>query len=128
MMYKLLDIPYKDKFKRFQHLKKNWSFFNAPIGLIFTMDNAPKDLIQFCYLGMYMQNVMLLLQQKGIDTCAQEAWATFSKTVKELLNIDKKELLFCGMCIGYKNPTAKVNTLRAEREKLENFAKFQSKL
>eukprot|EP01083_Nonionella_stella_P304989 1062243_1 len=123
-MYKLLDIPYKDKFKRFQHLKKNWSFFDAPIGLLFTMDNAPDDLVQFCHLGMYLQNVMLRLKHHGIDSCAQEAWANYSKTIHELLNIDKKELLFCGMSVGYRNPNAKVNTLRSERMELDEFVKY----
>eukprot|EP01084_Bolivina_argentea_P137739 242578_1 len=127
-MYELLDIPYKNKFKRFQHLKKNWSFFNAPIGLFFTMDNAPNDLIQFFYLGMYIQNIMLSLEQNGIHTCAQEAWAAFSKTTHKVLNIPKQELLFCGMSIGYKNQTAKVNTLRSEREKFNKFVTFKAKL
>ena len=136
-MYKLLDIAYKDKLKRFNHLKKNWSFFDAPIGLIFTvtkMDDLDDFLQQMFYLGMYIQNVMLLLIKNGIDNCSQEAWANFSKTIKnELLNEyipnpKENQLVFCGMSIGYKNKAAPVNTLRTERMDINKLLTIKSKI
>ena len=125
-MYQRLGIPYKDKRGRYEHLKRNWSFFGAPIGLLFTMDNAPRDLRQFCYLGSYLQNIMVMLQQNGIDCCAQEAWANLSRTVHKVLNIHEQELLFCGMSVGYKNIDAEVNNMRSERMKIEDFVKLSN--
>ena len=126
-MYGLLGIAYKDKAKRFEHLKRNWSFFGAPLGLLFTMRCAPEDrLRQFCFLGSYLQSVMISLKQHGIDSCAQEAWANFSRTVHAMLDIGKEELLFCGMGVGYGNETAPVNTLRADRMEMSDFIKIRT--
>ena len=125
-MYKLLDIPYGDKLKRLQHLKRNWSFFGAPIGLFFTVSSTPNDFKQFVHLGMLLQKIMLSLQQNGIDSCSQEAWAHFAKTIHSLLGTRQNELLFCGMAVGFRNENAKVNQLRSDRMTIDELVKRQS--
>lgn len=120
-MYKLLNIKRDDKKGRLQHYYDNWKFFGAPIGLIFTI-HPTMEHAQYSDLGMFVQTIMLLCEQYGLSTCAQEAWATWPITVKKVLNIENdKELLFCGMAIGYKDCNAKVNQLETERDKLKDF-------
>ena len=123
-MYKSLNIKYKDKMKRYEWFKKNWKFFDAPVGLLFTIDTQMEP-PQYSDLGMYLQNIMLLCKQYGLDTCAQEAWAVWSSLVHKVLNIPKHELLFCGMAVGYADKTANVNQFSTQRENLDNFVKHE---
>ena len=80
---------------------------------------------QWADLGMFMQSVMLLAREHGLHTAAQEAWAIWYKTVGEFLAIPAEQMLFCGMAIGYIDPSAPINRLRTERAPLEEFATFK---
>jgi len=122
-MYALLGIPRQDKPARFAHLARNYDFFDAPCGFFCYIDKQMGP-PQWSDLGMFLQTFMLLAQEAGLDTCAQEAWAMRSNAVAQFLNPDPQLLLFCGMAIGYKNPDAPVNTLVSDREPLDNWATF----
>ncbi|NOX49108.1 MAG: nitroreductase [Gammaproteobacteria bacterium] len=122
-MYALLGIPREDKPARFAHLARNYDFFDAPCGFFCYIDKQMGP-PQWSDLGMFLQTFMLLAQEAGLDTCAQEAWAMRSNAVAQFLNPDPQLLLFCGMAIGYKNPDAPVNTLVSDREPLDNWATF----
>ena len=69
-MYDILGISYKDKLARLKEVTKNFKFFDAPMGLIFTIDETMQP-GQFVDLGLFMQNIMLLSQKYGLNTCAQ---------------------------------------------------------
>ena len=56
---------------------------------------------QWAHLGMFMQNVMLLAEERGLATCAQEAWALVHKTVGEVLGLPEDRLFYCGMALGH---------------------------
>ena len=79
---------------------------------------------QWSDLGMFLQTFMLLAQEEGLDTCAQEAWANRSQAVASFVGAEDNLMLFCGMAIGYKNPEADVNSLVSDRAPLETWAKF----
>ncbi|MFT7220311.1 MAG: nitroreductase [Candidatus Azotimanducaceae bacterium] len=122
-MYALLDIPRDDKVARLGNLARNFEFFGAPTGFFCCVDRA-MGLPQWSDLGMFLQTFMLLAQEAGLDTCAQEAWAARSEAVKSFIKYDDELLLFCGMAIGYKDLDAPVNTLKSDREPLDAWAKF----
>ena len=123
-LYQLIGIPREDKAAKFAQLAKNFQFFGAPVGLIFTFDKQ-MGLGQHVDLGLYMQNVLLLCKEKGLDTCAQEAWAVWHQTIRDVVGIPQNELVFCGVAVGYADPDEKINELVSERASLEEFAQLK---
>ena len=122
-MYKLLDIKRDDKAGRIEQVLKNFNFFGAPAAFFCFID---KDMgpPQWSDLGMFLQTFMLLAQEEGIDTCAQEAWSLKSDCIQSFFNIPDSEMLFCGMAIGMRDPEAVINQLKSERRPVDSWAKF----
>ncbi len=122
-MYALLDCARENKAGRIKQFQRNYQFFDAPVAL-FTYIDRRMGQPQWSDLGMYLQTVMLLLQERGVDSCPQEAWSTFNVEVRALLNPPEELMLFCGMAIGYADWDAPVNRLVTERAPLSEFATF----
>ncbi len=122
-MYALLQIPRSDKPARLRRLAHNYWFFDAPAALFCFID---RDMgrPQWSDLGMFLQTVMLLFQEAGVDTCAQESWARWPRTVAEFVGAPPELMLFSGLAIGYADPNHPVNDLVSDREPLERFATF----
>ncbi|MDY6816401.1 MAG: nitroreductase family protein, partial [Pseudomonadota bacterium] len=76
-------------------------------------------------LGMFLQTVMLLLREEGLDSCAQECWSLYHKTLRDFLDSPDELMLFAGMSIGYMDEEDPVNKLRTRRAALEDFARFR---
>lgn len=98
------------------------NFFGAPVGLIFTVRRELQP-GQWAGVGMYMQNVMLLLllRSHGMDTCAQEAWALWPSVPHEYLDIPDDELVYCGMAVGFADPAARINQFESERAEVREY-------
>ena len=114
-LYATIGIPREDRPARLRQLAKNGEFFGAPVGLFFCLDRklgAP----QWADLGMYMQNVMLLAVERGLDTCPQEYWARYPKTVAGFLALPDDHMVFAGMALGYRDPAHPINSLKARRD------------
>jgi nitroreductase len=79
---------------------------------------------QWSDLGMYLATVMLLLRESGLDSCAQECWSRYHRTVRDVLNPPDDWMLFSGMAIGYEDPDAPVNRMAADRAPLTEFCRF----
>ena len=122
-MYKLLGIPKHDKEARFNQVMKNFEFFGAPAALFCYVDKQMGP-PQWSDLGMFLQTFMLLAKEAGLDTCAQEAWSIKNNSVSTFLNSDPSDILFCGMCIGYKDANSPVNSLVSKRRNINSWAKF----
>lgn len=122
-MYALLGVPREDKMARIAHLQKNFEFFGAPVGLFFTLDRR-FDKGQWAHLGMFMLAISLVAEERGLATCMQEAWTTRAKTVSGVLGVPESEQFYCGMALGFADPTAAVNRLRSARAALDEFATF----
>ena len=120
-MYATMGIPREDRARRLQQFVRNWEFFGAPVGLIFSMDRQMEE-GQWSDLGGFLQSIMLLAREYGLHTCAQEAWAPFHETVRDYLKVPPQEIIFCGMAIGYADETAPVNTLYSDRAPLAEWA------
>jgi len=122
-MYARLGIAREEKAARQRWFARNFQFFDAPAALFCTVDRdmGPP---QWSDLGMFLQSVMLLLREEGLDSCAQECWAIYPSTIRSFLGTPHNRMLFCGMSIGYRNPEHPVNELVTKRAGIESFATF----
>ncbi len=122
-MYGLLGIPREDKAARLRWFANNFQFFGAPVAL-FCYVHRTMGPPQWSDLGMYLQSVMLLLREAGLDSCPQECWSRYPQTLGEFLQAPNDRMLFTGMAIGYRDENASVNQLRARRAPLDEIAEF----
>ncbi len=122
-LYRAIGIPREDRSARYRQYARNFEFFGAPVGLLFTIDRS-MGAPQWSDLGMYIQTVMLLARAYGLDTCSIEAWTHWHKTVSAFLALPAEEMVFCGMALGHGDPAAPINGWRSTREALDGFASF----
>lgn len=122
-MYGLLEIPKGDEAANWAQWGRNYRFFDAPVGLILTID---KDLDRMSYVdvGMFLQSLMLAAKARGLDTCAQGAWNGYWTVTRRILHIPEDEFIICGVSLGYADADAPVNRLQAEREPVAAFTTF----
>ena len=123
-LYASLGVPREDKAGRLRQFARNFEFFGAPVGLFFCIHRgmgAP----QWGDLGMYMQTVMLLAAERGLDTCAQEAWSMYHRTVATFVALPAEYMLFSGMALGHADLSDPVNGWRAGREPFEAFGELR---
>jgi nitroreductase len=123
-MYGLLGIGKGDFEKTHAQHGRNYAFFDAPVGLMFTIDRVLERGSWLDY-GMFIQNVMIAARARGLDTCPQAAFLDFHKIIAETLGMPDNEMLVCGMSLGWADPDAVVNTLHTAREPVNGFATFQ---
>lgn len=120
-LYASIAIPRDDRPARFAQLAKNLDFFGAPVGLFFCLDRGLGP-PQWADVGMYMQTVMLLAQERGLDTCAQEFWARYPRTVAEAVGLPDDHMVFSGMALGWRDPGHPINNWRTRRDPFESWA------
>ena len=103
---------------------RNFLFFDAPVGLVFTIDRVMGRGSLLDY-GMFLQSVMVAARARGLDTCPQAAWNHYHSVVLPLLGLDpEKQMMVCGMALGHADPEAIENTLLTEREAVSGFTTF----
>ena len=122
-LYAAIGIPRGDRAARLAQFASNYDLFGAPVGLFFSIPKSFEP-PQWAHLGMFMQNIMLLAEERGLATCAQEAWALVHGTVGEVLGLAEERMLYCGMALGYADESDPINGWRTEREPLDAFATF----
>lgn len=120
-LYATIGVPREHKLARLRQFARNYEFFGAPVGLFFLIDRGMGP-PQWADVGMFMQSVMLLAREHGLDTCPQEAWSAWHRTVGEFLRVPAELMLFAGMALGYRDEEAPINRLRTDRAALEEFA------
>lgn len=122
-LYGLLGIGRGEKKKMHTQLQRNYRFFDAPVGLIFTVDRVMGrgSLIDY---GMFLQNIMLMARARGLHTCPQAAWNYYAKTIMPIIGAGADETLVCGMSLGYADESAPVNTLVTPRETVDSFTRW----
>lgn len=123
-LYGALGIPRDDRPARLAWFAQNFQFFGAPLALFTSVDRAMGP-PQWSDLGMFLQTVMLLLREEGLDSCAQECWAVYPATIGAFLGLPPERMLFCGMAIGHADPAAPANALRSRRAAVADFATFR---
>ncbi len=119
-LYGLLGITKGDKDRMHAQHQRNFRFFDAPVGLMFTVDKVmgAGSLVD---TGMFLQNLMVAARAHGLDTCPQAAWNHYAKIILPHIGAGDNEMLVCGMALGHADPDAVVNTFRTPREPVERF-------
>jgi nitroreductase len=124
-LYTLLGIGKTDKERMHVQHRRNYEFFGAPVGLMFTIDRAMRQGSWLDY-GMFLQNVMVAARGRGLHTCPQAAFTQFHRIIARHLALPDTEMLVCGMSLGYADSGAIENTLITEREPVSGFVRFHT--
>ena len=122
-LYQLTGVGRGDKEAELRQRGRNYIFFGAPVGLVFSIDD---DLEQGSWLdyGMFLQTFMVAARGRGLDTCAQAAIANYPTIVRRHLAIPESEKVICGMALGWADPDEPANALVPDREPVEAFTQF----
>lgn len=122
-LYALLGLTRDNKAGMHAQHGRNYRFFDAPVGLMFTIDRVMERGSWLDY-GMFLQNIMVAARGRGLDTCPQAAFTQYHKLIREVLQFPEHEQLVCGMSLGYADASKIENSLITEREPVSTFAKF----
>jgi len=122
-LYGLLGIAKTDKAAMHRQHGRNYHFFDAPVGLIFSIDRMLRQGSWLDY-GMFLQNIMVAARARGLHTCPQAAFTQFHRVIAEELAFKPEQMLVCGMALGHADPTAVENALVTERANPSEFARF----
>ena len=122
-LYSLLGIEKGDVPAMHRQHGRNFRFFDAPVGMVFTLDRR-MEIGSWLDLGMFLQNVMIAARGHGLDTCPQAAFAGVHKAIRPVLDIPDDEIVVCGMALGHADEDAVENGLRTERAELDEFVVF----
>ena len=124
-LYGLLEIEKGDKQRMHAQHGRNYRFFDAPVGLMFTVDRimGRGSLLDY---GMFLQSIMVAARARGLDTCAQAAFNAYHEIITAQLGIPDSQMFVCGMSLGYADQTCIENTLVTEREPIARFTTFHN--
>lgn len=122
-LYGSLGTARDDAAGRLAQIKRNYQFFNAPVGLFITIDRALGP-GQWADLGGFINALAFLARGRGLDTCPQVAWIRLHKIVGAFLQWPPEQMLFCGMALGYGDHAHPVNGFRSSRAALHEFCTF----
>ena len=122
-LYGLLGITKADKDKMHAQHQRNFRFFDAPMGLMFTIDRVLERGSLLDY-GMFLQSIMVAARARGLHSCPQAAWNGYAKIVLPLIGAGADEMLVCGMSIGYADESALVNSFHTPREPVAGFTRW----
>ena len=122
-LYGLLGIAKTDKAGMHAQHRRNFLFFDAPVGLLFSIDRVMEQGSWLDY-GMFLQNVMIAARARGLDTCPQAAFTQFHRIIEDELGLRDTQQVVCGMSLGWADPEAVENTLHTERADVAEFTTF----
>ena len=122
-MYALLGIGKGEGAAMHAQHNRNFTFFDAPVGIFFTIDKH-LQIGSWLDYGMLLQNVMLAARARGLDTCPQAAWPRFHRIIRTHLGFPESETVICGLALGHADESAAVNSLVTDRVPLKEWTTF----
>jgi nitroreductase len=122
-LYGLLGIAKGEKDKMHAQHHRNFQFFGAPVGFMFTLDRVMGrgSLVDY---GMFLENVMVAARARGLHTCPQAAWLGYSSIIVPHIGAGPNEMLVCGMSMGWADEKERVNTFHTPRVPVEEFTRW----
>ena len=123
-MYGLLGIPKGDFAATEQQRRRNYEFFGAPVGMIFTLEED-LEIGSWLDLGIFIGSLAVAARGRGLDTCPQAAFADFHEVIRPILGIPDNQIIICGMALGHADPDHVINRLQTQRAPLADFASFE---
>ena len=124
MMYDKLGIPKEDRAGRMQWFANNYRFFGAPVGLFLIIDTRMGH-GQWAHMGMYMQTIALLAEERGWATCMQECWARLRVELHDYFGLDQNHMVYCGIALGVPDPGNPVNDIYTDRAPQAEVVEFR---
>jgi nitroreductase len=122
-LYSLLGLTRENKAGMHAQHGRNYLFFDAPVGMIFTIDRIMEQGSWLDY-GMFLQNIMIAARGRGLDTCPQAAFTQYHRIIAEVLSLPANEMVVCGMSLGYADMGRIENSLVSERVPASAFTRF----
>ena len=122
-LYALLGLTRDNKAGMAAQHARNYRFFDAPVGLIFTIDRV-MDQGSWLDYGMFLENIMIAARGRGLDTCPQAAFTQFHRIIEQQLGMPGNEMVVCGMALGFADRSKIENSLITEREPVSGFTRF----
>ena len=122
-LYSLLGLTRDNKAGMAAQHARNYAFFDAPAGFIFTIDRIMEQGSWLDY-GMFLQNIMVAARGRGLDTCPQAAFTQYHRVIAAQLGWPDNEMVVCGMALGWADPARIENSLVTEREPVGGFTRF----
>lgn len=122
-LYSSVNIDRQDKHRRTVQWVANYHSFDAPVVLLFFMDNIMETGSYIDY-GMFLQSFMLAATEEGLATCAQAALCDYSDVIRRFLGYSQDKTLVCGIALGYEDTDAAINDYRTPREPVSSFTQF----
>ena len=122
-LYALLGLTRDNKAGMAAQHARNYRFFDAPVGLIFTIDRV-MDQGSWLDYGMFLQSIMVAARGRGLDTCPQAAFTQFHRIIEQHVGMPANEMLVCGMALGYADHSKIENSLITERDPVAGFTRF----
>ncbi len=123
-LYGLLGIERKDAHKMHRQIGRNYRFFDAPVGMIVTIDRS-LEIGSWLDLGMFLQSICIAARGHGLDSCPQAAFARYHSIIRDELGLPESQVVVCGMALGRVDESAVENSLITERARLEDFVTFK---
>ncbi|HEY5817086.1 MAG TPA: nitroreductase [Mesorhizobium sp.] len=123
-LYNALGIGRREVERMRDQHDRNFVFFDAPVGMLFTIDRR-LEVGSWLDFGMFLENIMIAARGRGLHTCPQAAFAPYHKQIRPVLGMADEEVLVCGMALGYEDPSKPENQFRTERAPLEDWVKFK---
>jgi len=124
-LYELLGLARDNKQGMLHQHGRNLSFFDAPVGMIFTISRQ-LHLGSWIDYGCFLQNIAVAAQARGLGTCIQAAFAPLHQVIRHNLQLSQDEMVVCGLSLGYPDLSKAENSLVSEREPVSAFAEFRS--
>ena len=121
--YAVLDIDRTDMAARSRQTARNFVFFDAPVGIVFTIDGSLTKHSWLDY-GLFLQNLMIAAQARGLATCPQVSFVRYQSVIAVQLNLPANESVVCGMSLGYPDREVALNNMEMPRDPLESFVKW----
>lgn len=123
-LYSALGIGRREVERMREQHDRNFVFFDAPVGLIFTIDRRLNQGSWLDY-GMFLENIMVAARGRGLHTCPQAAFAPYHRQIRPILDIPDEDVVVCGMAIGYEDRSKPENNFQTERAPLSDWAVFR---
>ena len=123
-LYRALGVERRDIAGRRRQFRRNYRFFDAPVGVIVSID---RRLGSGCFmdLGMSLMGFLLAAEARGLGATGIGAMANYGAAIHRLLDLPATEMVVCGIALGWPDPEAPENRLRTEREDLPAFTSFR---
>jgi nitroreductase len=123
-LYGAIGVPREDRDARLRQYHRNRRLFGAPVGIFVCLDRRMGP-PQWADCGMYLMTLMLLAQEAGLDTCAQEYWVQYATTVERYLGVPQDQMLYSGLALGYRDESAPINQWRTTRAPFDEWGEMR---